>query len=30
VMALVLFVILVVVTVVQQRFFADRITYDLS
>ena len=30
VMALVLFVILVVVTVVQQRFFADRITYDLT
>jgi multiple sugar transport system permease protein len=30
VMALVLFVILVVVTLVQQRFFADRITYDLS
>lgn len=30
VMALVLFAILVVVTVVQQRWFADRITYDLS
>lgn len=30
VMALVLFVILVVVTVLQQRFFAGRITYDLS
>lgn len=30
VMALVLFVILVVVTLVQQRFFSDRITYDLS
>ena len=30
VMALVLFIILVVVTLVQQRFFADRITYDLS
>lgn len=30
VMALVLFVILVVVTLVQQRFFAERITYDLS
>lgn len=30
VMALVLFVILVVVTVVQQRFFAERITYDLT
>ncbi|MFT4224952.1 carbohydrate ABC transporter permease [Micropruina sp.] len=30
VMALVLFVILVVVTLVQQRYFAGRITYDLS
>jgi multiple sugar transport system permease protein len=30
VMALVLFVILVVVTLVQQRFFSSRITYDLS
>ncbi|HVK44601.1 MAG TPA: sugar ABC transporter permease [Micropruina sp.] len=30
VMALVLFVILVVITLVQQRFFSDRITYDLS
>ncbi len=30
VMALVLFVILVVVTLVQQRFFSDRITYDLG
>ncbi len=30
VMALVLFVILVVVTLVQQRFFSRRITYDLS
>lgn len=30
VMALVLFAILVVVTVVQQRYFAGRITYDLS
>lgn len=30
VMALVLFVILVTVTLVQQRFFAQRITYDLS
>lgn len=30
VMALVLFVILVAVTLVQQRFFSDRITYDLS
>ena len=30
VMALVLFVILVVVTLLQQRYFADRITYDLS
>lgn len=30
VMALVLFVILVVVTLVQQRFFSHRITYDLS
>jgi multiple sugar transport system permease protein len=30
VMALVLFAILVVITLLQQRFFADRITYDLS
>jgi len=30
VMALVLFVILVIITLVQQRFFAQRITYDLS
>jgi multiple sugar transport system permease protein len=30
VMAVVLFAILVVITLVQQRFFADRITYDLS
>ncbi len=29
-MALILFVILVVITLVQQRFFSDRITYDLS
>jgi multiple sugar transport system permease protein len=30
VMALVLFVLLVVVTLVQQRWFARRTTYDLS